>query len=201
MAKLAPKCTAIGKPRGARRRFLEIVMTSPPPNPPTIARLKAMGVAGVFAFCRNCKRSEPVPFDVVALPDETLFSNISKLRRFRCEGCGSTWPQARYFFGRAPSTRNLPGGRQKAAGRRVSLMMAVGDRRPDAHPVDRPIAVTRPVPHAAAVHRAMAADIGAGGRVERQGAPAKDGDPFGLKNATGGGNLGSPEPSIRRISV
>jgi hypothetical protein len=40
-------------------------------------------------LCRDCKRSEPVSFDVVALPDGTPFPNIVKLRRFRCEGCGS----------------------------------------------------------------------------------------------------------------
>ena len=63
---------------------------SAPSSPPTIARLKAMGVEGVYVLCRDCRRSEPVSFDVVALPDETLFPNIVKLRRFRCERCGST---------------------------------------------------------------------------------------------------------------
>jgi len=58
-----------------------------PTNPPTIARLKAMGVQGIFATCRDCQRSESVPFDVIALPDETLFPTIAKLRRFRCGGC------------------------------------------------------------------------------------------------------------------
>lgn len=57
-----------------------------PTKPPTIARLKAMGVDGVYALCRDCRRSEPVSFDVVALSGETLFPNIVKLRRFRCGG-------------------------------------------------------------------------------------------------------------------
>ncbi len=64
--------------------------TPAPLIPPTITRLKVTGVDGVCVLCRDCRRSEPVPFDVVALTDETLFPNISKLRRFRCEGCGST---------------------------------------------------------------------------------------------------------------
>jgi hypothetical protein len=59
-----------------------------PPKPPTIAHLKAMGVEGIYATCRSCQRSEPVPFDVIALPDETLFPAIAKLKRFRCGGCG-----------------------------------------------------------------------------------------------------------------
>ena len=60
-----------------------------PKLPPTIARLKEMGVAGVEAMCRDCRRSAPLSFDVIALPDETPFPEIVKLRRFRCEGCGS----------------------------------------------------------------------------------------------------------------
>lgn len=57
-------------------------------NPPTIAQLKATGVQGIFATCRDCQRSVPVPFDMIALPDETLFPTIAKLRRFRCADCG-----------------------------------------------------------------------------------------------------------------
>ncbi len=49
-----------------------------------------MGVEGVYALCRDCRRADPVSFDVVALPDETLFPNIAKMRCFRFEGCGST---------------------------------------------------------------------------------------------------------------
>ncbi len=58
-------------------------------KPPTIARLKAMGVEGVDVLCRECRRSTALTFDVIALRDETLFPDIVKLRRFRCEGCGS----------------------------------------------------------------------------------------------------------------
>ncbi|MDR3570591.1 MAG: hypothetical protein P4L81_00100, partial [Candidatus Pacebacteria bacterium] len=61
-----------------------------PANPPTIGRLKAMGCEGVFVTCRDCRRSESVPFDVIALPDETLFPNIAKLRRFRCGGASAS---------------------------------------------------------------------------------------------------------------
>ena len=65
-------------------------MSKPKPEPPpTIGDLKAMGVEGVDVTCRDCRRSEPVPFAVLALPDETLFPRIVKLRRFRCAGCGS----------------------------------------------------------------------------------------------------------------
>ncbi len=60
-----------------------------PPKPPTIAKLKSMGLEGVEVMCRDCRRSTALPFNVIALPDETLFPYIVKLRRFRCEGCGS----------------------------------------------------------------------------------------------------------------
>ncbi len=40
-------------------------------------------------MCRDCRRSNPVAFDVIALPDETLFPDIVKLHRFRCSECGS----------------------------------------------------------------------------------------------------------------
>jgi hypothetical protein len=51
-------------------------------SPPTNARLKAMGVEGVYATCRDCRRWTSLPFDAVALPDETLFLDIVKLCRF-----------------------------------------------------------------------------------------------------------------------
>jgi hypothetical protein len=63
---------------------------SEPPNPPTIADLKSMGVEGVDVTCRDCQRSKSLPFDRIALPDETPFPDIAKLRRFRCDGCGSS---------------------------------------------------------------------------------------------------------------
>ena len=59
------------------------------PKPPTIARLEAMGVEGVNVTCRDCRRLTSLPFNAIALPDETLCLEIVKLRRFRCEGCGS----------------------------------------------------------------------------------------------------------------
>ena len=47
-----------------------------------------MAVEGVDVTCRDCLRSVPVPFAVLALPDETLFPQIVKPRRFRCANCG-----------------------------------------------------------------------------------------------------------------
>jgi hypothetical protein len=48
-----------------------------------------MGVEGIEVMCRDCRRSAALSFDVITLPDETPFPEIVKLRRFRCEGCGS----------------------------------------------------------------------------------------------------------------
>jgi len=59
------------------------------PNPPTIAKLRAMGVAGAYVTCRGCQRSKPVAFDLLKLPPETFFPDIVKLRRFACRDCGS----------------------------------------------------------------------------------------------------------------
>jgi hypothetical protein len=58
-------------------------------NPPSIASLKAAGVRGFYATCRDCRRSTPMVFDVLALPDERAFPDIGKGCRFRCKGCGS----------------------------------------------------------------------------------------------------------------
>jgi hypothetical protein len=57
-------------------------------KPPTIAHLSASGVAGVFILCLDCRRSTDLPFERLGLPDQTLFPDIVRLRRFRCEGCG-----------------------------------------------------------------------------------------------------------------
>lgn len=48
-----------------------------------------MGVEGVDVTCRDCRRTTSLPFAALALPDETLFPRIVKLRRFRCDECGS----------------------------------------------------------------------------------------------------------------
>jgi hypothetical protein len=48
-------------------------MRAEPKNPPTIASLKASGVAGFYVTCRDCRRSTPKAFVVFAQPDETCF--------------------------------------------------------------------------------------------------------------------------------
>jgi hypothetical protein len=48
-----------------------------------------MGLEGAYVTCRGCQQSKPVTFDLIGLPDETFFPDIAKLRRFKCEGCGS----------------------------------------------------------------------------------------------------------------
>jgi len=57
--------------------------------PPTIAKLKQMGLTGVLPLCRDCKHSGAVAFETLALPDDTPFPTISRHRRFRCLACGS----------------------------------------------------------------------------------------------------------------
>jgi hypothetical protein len=64
---------------------------TPPPVPPTIAHLRAMGLAGLSVTCGNadCQHSTDMRFDDLGLPDETPFPEIAKLRRFTCSACGS----------------------------------------------------------------------------------------------------------------
>jgi hypothetical protein len=61
-----------------------------PIKPPTIGHLKSMGLTGVYVTCRGCQRSRPLPFDALKLPDETLFPDVERLRRFRCADCGGS---------------------------------------------------------------------------------------------------------------
>jgi hypothetical protein len=57
--------------------------------PPTIAHLKAQGLTGVCPVCRACQHSDAVAFDAIGLPEETLFPDIARTRRFRCSACGA----------------------------------------------------------------------------------------------------------------
>ncbi len=59
--------------------------------PPTIAQLKADGVARVRVTCLElaCRHSGTVPFEAVGLPDDTLFPRIKAARRFACSKCSS----------------------------------------------------------------------------------------------------------------
>lgn len=60
-----------------------------PIEAPTIADLKASGLTGVYSVCRACQHSGAVAFDAIGLPDETLFPDIGRARRFRCSACGA----------------------------------------------------------------------------------------------------------------
>ncbi|WP_298352984.1 hypothetical protein [Rhodoblastus sp.] len=62
---------------------------APQGPPPSIAHLKAQGVAGVSTFCRACGHSGAVAFDALGLPDDVLFPMIARARRFRCSACGA----------------------------------------------------------------------------------------------------------------
>ena len=62
---------------------------APQESPPSIAHLKARGVAGVATFCRSYGHSGAVAFDALRLPDDMLFPMIARARRFRCSACGA----------------------------------------------------------------------------------------------------------------
>ena len=57
---------------------------------PTIADTKRLGMTGLRVECstRYWHHEKRVEFDVLGLPDDTVFLYIQKLRRFVCEKCG-----------------------------------------------------------------------------------------------------------------
>ena len=58
--------------------------------PPTIANLKAQGVAGFSVTCnfRPCFHSAVLSFDAVGVADGEEFPSITDRRRFVCSKCG-----------------------------------------------------------------------------------------------------------------
>jgi hypothetical protein len=57
---------------------------------PTIADTKRLGMTSFRVECstRYCHHEKLVEFDALGLPEETVFLDIPKLRRFICEKCG-----------------------------------------------------------------------------------------------------------------
>jgi hypothetical protein len=64
---------------------------TPPPTPPTIAHLRAMGLTGLSVTCgrADCHHAVDLRFDALGQADETLFAEIVQRRRFTCTRCGS----------------------------------------------------------------------------------------------------------------
>ena len=62
------------------------------PAPPTIAFLRAEGVRGVRVFCvdRECGHFGVVSFGALAVPAETRFPDLVRVRRFTCTACGGS---------------------------------------------------------------------------------------------------------------
>lgn len=59
--------------------------------PPTIAHWRGHGLKAIEVCCYAgyCRHSGRIEFDALGLPDETLFHDIPRLRRFRCMACGA----------------------------------------------------------------------------------------------------------------
>ena len=57
---------------------------------PTIADKRRLGMTGFRVECATlyCYHTKRVEFDALGLPDDTVFIDIPKLRRFVCERCG-----------------------------------------------------------------------------------------------------------------
>jgi len=63
---------------------------APMPTPPTIAKLKNMGVLRFAVTCAraNCRHSSKVTFEQAGLPENLHFTDIALVRRFTCVKCG-----------------------------------------------------------------------------------------------------------------
>ena len=62
-------------------------------QPATIGHLRAIGLRALSASCLfsagGCGRGGRVAFDVLDLPDETVFLTIPRRRRLVCRTCGT----------------------------------------------------------------------------------------------------------------
>ncbi|MBG0796809.1 hypothetical protein IYX23_03740 [Methylocystis sp. L43] len=74
------------------------------PAPPTIADLRAEGVAGAWVWCTGlrCTHHRKVAFDAMRTAPWTPFIALARSRRFVCSACGSRdvhlmpdWPRYR----------------------------------------------------------------------------------------------------------
>jgi hypothetical protein len=57
--------------------------------PPTIARLKSMGITAFTTTCSACRHSGKITFQAALVDDAELFPSIVERRRFVCTKCGS----------------------------------------------------------------------------------------------------------------
>ena len=68
---------------------------------PTIGETRSHGVVACHVQCAgpNCWNERRFTFDELGLPDDAVFVHIPRLRRFRCQRCGSrsirVWPDWR----------------------------------------------------------------------------------------------------------
>jgi hypothetical protein len=58
--------------------------------PPTIAKLKSMGLSGFRVTCdlMTCRHSASLAFEAAGVDDSAAFPSISERRRFVCSRCG-----------------------------------------------------------------------------------------------------------------
>jgi hypothetical protein len=64
-------------------------MTAYAGPPPDIADFKGHGPRGILITSTNCSRISAMAWEKLALPDNTPFTDIDRLKRFACSTCGS----------------------------------------------------------------------------------------------------------------
>jgi hypothetical protein len=51
-----------------------------------------MGLTAFSVWCTRCRHAGRFTFDALALPDNLVFVDIPRARRFLCTGCGARSP-------------------------------------------------------------------------------------------------------------
>ncbi len=86
----------------------------PTEPPPTIAAPKTISLTGIHVTCprANCRRSKPMTWEQLALPDDLLFPRVVEKKRFACSACNGKavnitpdWRQYRPQGGGQPSLK------------------------------------------------------------------------------------------------
>jgi hypothetical protein len=93
---------------------------------PTVGDSRHLGMTGFRVECsaQHCHHEKRVEFDALGLPDDTVFLDIPKLRRFVCEKCGDR--EATVWRGLERVLRRLE-WKANAEAKRISAMSSEHD--------------------------------------------------------------------------
>ena len=61
-------------------------------DPPTVGWSRGMGLTAFSVWCTACKHAARFTFEALGLPDDLVFVEIPRARRFVCTACGARSP-------------------------------------------------------------------------------------------------------------